>query len=95
MVCGTTCGGNSSTPISKASVCGSVGSVARSTSGSSTVCSVASRSSGKPSSSRRAIHSAAVSRINRRIVPKALARSVVLIAPRASSTLKAWLDFRM
>ena len=50
---------------------------------------------GKPSSSRRSIHSAAVSRIRRRMVAKAFARSVVEMAPRASSTLNAWLDFRM
>ena len=55
----------------------------------------ASRISGKPSSSRRSIHSVAVSRMRRRIVANALARSVVEIAPRESSTLKAWLDLRM
>ena len=54
-----------------------------------------SRISGKPSSSRRSIHRAAVSRMRRRMVANALARSVVEIAPRASSTLKAWLDLRM
>ncbi len=94
-VAGTTCGGSSSTPISRARVCGSVGSAASSTVGSSAAGGSTDRISGWPSSARRSIHRAAVSRMSRRIVAKARARSVVEIAPRASSTLNACEDLRM
>ena len=85
----TTCGGSSSRPISRAKVRGrSVAGSSMASSGVPVFLSVSLRS-GNPSSPRRSTHSAAVSRIRRRMVLNAWARSVVEIAPRASSTLKA------
>ncbi len=87
----TSCGGISSVPISNSSGAAAVISAGRfGSSGSASSSSRPGRDtrpSGWPSSSRRAVHSDDTSRARPRMRANALARSVVLMAPRASSTL--------
>jgi hypothetical protein len=88
VVAGTSAYGSSSTPISNSSVSVllTVGNAARTAGTGEGV-----TPSGYSSAARRFSHSFADSWVRPRIRENALARSVVLIAPRASSTLKVWL----
>jgi hypothetical protein len=81
----TSAGGSSSVPISNSSVAGSV-TVANSV-GATAGAGVSAMPSGWPSSALRSAHRPETSRARPRILANARARSVVLIAPRESSTL--------
>mmetsp|Transcript_8601 Transcript_8601/g.28160 ORF Transcript_8601/g.28160 Transcript_8601/m.28160 type:complete len:221 (+) Transcript_8601:309-971(+) len=90
----TSWGGSSSEPISSTKSRASVPDGA-STAGALGMAASGTMPMGNSSSSRRSTQSLDTWRARVRMVPKSLARSVTPTAPRASSTLKAWLSLRM